>query len=191
MLSSEATAVDVLASLLSGSSSTRAFAFSTPTRGGADREEKPAAAPPPSKMVARNVGPVFATRKTRGQCSSSGCSTLVYARGLCVKHGGKRTTACTFSGCTTNAQARGLCTKHGAKGESSQSGTRMAYPRVPRWKMLCKRERSASEHFFLKGTSGKLTKVNAPLSHIPANPTFCEPGQCSQPNCKYNADTRK
>lgn len=52
----------------------------------------------------------------RGLCSSSACSTLVYARGLCVKHGGKRTSTCTMPGCTTNAQARGLCTKHGAKG---------------------------------------------------------------------------
>ncbi|ETV67353.1 hypothetical protein H257_16437 [Aphanomyces astaci] len=47
----------------------------------------------------------------RGICLVDDCRNQVYARSLCVRHGGKR--QCQFQGCTLNRRVGAFCTKHG------------------------------------------------------------------------------
>eukprot|EP00729_Bicosta_minor_P011899 gene11899-biopygen29096 len=47
----------------------------------------------------------------RGCCSADGCNTGAVKDGLCTKHGAKK--ICLFNDCTTAAQSRGLCARHG------------------------------------------------------------------------------
>ncbi|ETV97371.1 hypothetical protein H310_09706 [Aphanomyces invadans] len=47
----------------------------------------------------------------RGICLVDACHNQVYARSLCVRHGGKR--QCQFDGCTLNSRVGNFCTKHG------------------------------------------------------------------------------
>lgn len=58
--------------------------------------------------------------RMRKLCFKKGCASMVAARGLCVKHGGRGT--CSAVGCTTNAATRGLCAKHGAYGICTVDG---------------------------------------------------------------------
>eukprot|EP00729_Bicosta_minor_P006747 gene6747-biopygen7167 len=51
------------------------------------------------------------THGARGFCSTAGCNTGAVKDGLCSKHGAKK--ICTFNDCTTAAVARGLCFRHG------------------------------------------------------------------------------
>ena len=51
--------------------------------------------------------------KDKATCSTSGCSNVVVARGLCKTHGARG--FCSTAGCNTGAIKDGLCTKHGAK----------------------------------------------------------------------------
>ncbi|KAG9407705.1 hypothetical protein AC1031_002422, partial [Aphanomyces cochlioides] len=76
--------------------------------------------------------------KARKQCCMDGCLNIVYARNLCVRHGGKKKCTapgcksnayggdfsgqhggivskrfCKFQGCSKQAHARGLCVRHG------------------------------------------------------------------------------
>ncbi|ETV97372.1 hypothetical protein H310_09707 [Aphanomyces invadans] len=46
----------------------------------------------------------------RGQCSAEACHNQVYARGRCVRHGGKK--KCRAVDCTVNARVGSFCTKH-------------------------------------------------------------------------------
>eukprot|EP00729_Bicosta_minor_P006751 gene6751-biopygen7171 len=52
--------------------------------------------------------------KDKPTCSTSDCSNIVKARGLCEKHGAKG--FCSTAGCDTGARKDGLCEKHGANG---------------------------------------------------------------------------
>eukprot|EP00729_Bicosta_minor_P011854 gene11853-biopygen31080 len=47
----------------------------------------------------------------RGFCSTPGCDSGAVKDGLCMKHGANG--FCTFNDCTTAAQSRGLCVRHG------------------------------------------------------------------------------
>ncbi|ETV94757.1 hypothetical protein H310_11718 [Aphanomyces invadans] len=47
----------------------------------------------------------------RRLCAIEGCRSQVYARGFCVKHGGKL--QCQFEGCVLNSRIGTFCTKHG------------------------------------------------------------------------------
>eukprot|EP00729_Bicosta_minor_P025247 gene25247-biopygen5745 len=58
-------------------------------------------------------GHCFKHSKEKATCSASGCSNVVVARGLCVKHGAQG--FCSTAGCNTGAVKDGLCKKHGAK----------------------------------------------------------------------------
>ncbi|KAH9112940.1 hypothetical protein AeMF1_012825 [Aphanomyces euteiches] len=49
--------------------------------------------------------------KNRRQCKAADCRNQVYARGLCVRHGGKKT--CEFNGCTLFARGGNFCAMHG------------------------------------------------------------------------------
>ncbi|RHY94329.1 hypothetical protein DYB35_011663 [Aphanomyces astaci] len=51
-----------------------------------------------------------AFHKHRSRCLVSDCHNQVYARNLCVRHGGKR--ACVAPGCSANARVGNLCSKH-------------------------------------------------------------------------------
>ncbi len=46
----------------------------------------------------------------RSQCTYYMCSNQVYARGLCVRHGGK--TKCEVPNCTMNTRVGNFCAKH-------------------------------------------------------------------------------
>ncbi|CAK4223110.1 unnamed protein product, partial [Aphanomyces euteiches] len=46
----------------------------------------------------------------RSRCLIEGCRSQVYARNLCVRHGGKR--QCAFEGCKLNSRVGLYCTKH-------------------------------------------------------------------------------
>ncbi|KAF0738518.1 hypothetical protein Ae201684P_019933 [Aphanomyces euteiches] len=46
----------------------------------------------------------------RGRCLVQDCRNQVYARNLCVRHGGKR--PCAFDGCNLNSRVGKFCTKH-------------------------------------------------------------------------------
>ncbi|KAF0722350.1 hypothetical protein Ae201684P_010003 [Aphanomyces euteiches] len=48
----------------------------------------------------------------RTQCAIQDCHNQVYARNLCVRHGGKK--PCLHEGCTGNARRGDFCTRHGA-----------------------------------------------------------------------------
>ncbi|EQC36485.1 hypothetical protein SDRG_05939 [Saprolegnia diclina VS20] len=51
--------------------------------------------------------------KNRAKCTgSSTCHNQVFARNLCVRHGGKK--PCIHSGCTGNARIGNYCSRHGA-----------------------------------------------------------------------------
>ena len=52
--------------------------------------------------------------KDKPTCSTSGCSNVVVARGLCDKHGARG--FCSTAGCGSGAVKDGLCKKHGANG---------------------------------------------------------------------------
>ncbi|OQS02371.1 hypothetical protein THRCLA_05245 [Thraustotheca clavata] len=49
--------------------------------------------------------------KHRSPCSVPNCLNQVYARYLCVRHGGKK--ICAFKNCTIYARGGGFCGKHG------------------------------------------------------------------------------
>ncbi|ETV70509.1 hypothetical protein H257_13903 [Aphanomyces astaci] len=51
--------------------------------------------------------------RMRSGCMVKHCPNQVYARKLCVKHGGKR--QCQADGCDANARRHGFCCKHGQK----------------------------------------------------------------------------
>ncbi|OQR83134.1 hypothetical protein ACHHYP_15061 [Achlya hypogyna] len=53
--------------------------------------------------------------KNRGTCSVANCRNQVYARHLCVGHGGRR--PCQTPACLGNARVGGYCNKHGGKRE--------------------------------------------------------------------------
>ncbi|OQR93982.1 hypothetical protein ACHHYP_01973 [Achlya hypogyna] len=44
-------------------------------------------------------------------CSIHDCANQVYARGLCVRHGGRH--RCFHPGCSTSARVGGYCSRHG------------------------------------------------------------------------------
>ncbi|CAK4152351.1 unnamed protein product, partial [Aphanomyces euteiches] len=44
-------------------------------------------------------------------CSAPNCRNQIYARGYCVRHGGKR--QCLELNCFANARKQGYCSKHG------------------------------------------------------------------------------
>ncbi|KAF0738519.1 hypothetical protein Ae201684P_019815 [Aphanomyces euteiches] len=46
----------------------------------------------------------------RGRCRVEDCHNQVYARNLCVRHGGKR--QCAFEGCLLNSRVGPFCTRH-------------------------------------------------------------------------------
>ncbi|KAF0699731.1 Aste57867_9722 [Aphanomyces stellatus] len=46
----------------------------------------------------------------RGRCLVEDCRNQVYARNLCVRHGGKK--QCAFDGCEVNSRVGNFCTKH-------------------------------------------------------------------------------
>ncbi|CAK4090224.1 unnamed protein product [Aphanomyces euteiches] len=46
----------------------------------------------------------------KGICGAPDCHNQVYARGHCIRHGGRR--PCRFEGCSGNARSRGYCTRH-------------------------------------------------------------------------------
>ncbi|ETV67323.1 hypothetical protein H257_16411 [Aphanomyces astaci] len=46
----------------------------------------------------------------RGSCAVDNCHNQVYARQLCVKHGGKR--RCAMPTCTANSRVGNLCSRH-------------------------------------------------------------------------------
>ncbi|KAF0699732.1 Aste57867_9723 [Aphanomyces stellatus] len=46
----------------------------------------------------------------RGCCLVQDCHNQVYARNLCVRHGGKR--QCAFDGCQLNSRVGAFCTRH-------------------------------------------------------------------------------
>ncbi|KAF0719003.1 Aste57867_1346 [Aphanomyces stellatus] len=48
--------------------------------------------------------------KHRSRCLVDACHNQVYARNLCVRHGGKK--ACSVQGCSANARVGSLCSKH-------------------------------------------------------------------------------
>ncbi|ETW05809.1 hypothetical protein H310_03490 [Aphanomyces invadans] len=55
-----------------------------------------------------------AGHRTRKQCRIAGCANVVYARQLCVRHGGKK--QCQFpGGCQATAQGGDLCPAHGGE----------------------------------------------------------------------------
>ncbi|ETW06934.1 hypothetical protein H310_03045 [Aphanomyces invadans] len=49
--------------------------------------------------------------KQRSMCSVRDCRNQVFARNLCVRHGGKK--ACVHEGCQDNVRVGDLCGKHG------------------------------------------------------------------------------
>ncbi|EQC36687.1 hypothetical protein SDRG_06122 [Saprolegnia diclina VS20] len=53
----------------------------------------------------------------RSVCSVPDCVNQVYARHLCVRHGGKKT--CQHPACSANARSGPFCTKHGRAPESA------------------------------------------------------------------------
>eukprot|EP00729_Bicosta_minor_P032489 gene32489-biopygen21137 len=59
-------------------------------------------------------GHCFKHSKDKPTCSTSGCSNVVAARGLCEKHGARG--FCSTVGCDSGARKDGLCRKHGANG---------------------------------------------------------------------------
>ncbi|KAG9409388.1 hypothetical protein AC1031_019642 [Aphanomyces cochlioides] len=69
--------------------------------------------------------------RNRGKCNVADCRNQVYARNLCVKHGGKR--ACQAPGCDKNTWLGGFCCKHNAligNNKCSEVGcTNMAHAR--------------------------------------------------------------
>eukprot|EP00729_Bicosta_minor_P032476 gene32476-biopygen11144 len=58
-------------------------------------------------------GHCFKHSKDKATCSTSDCSNVVVARGLCEKHGARG--FCSTAGCNTGAFKDSLCYKHGAK----------------------------------------------------------------------------
>ncbi|OQR91200.1 hypothetical protein THRCLA_09072 [Thraustotheca clavata] len=48
--------------------------------------------------------------RNRGLCRIPNCHNQVYARNLCVRHGGRH--PCAFPGCSTNARLGQFCCKH-------------------------------------------------------------------------------
>ncbi|OQS02107.1 hypothetical protein THRCLA_21505 [Thraustotheca clavata] len=54
-----------------------------------------------------------AFHKNRGTCRIADCRNQVYARHLCVGHGGRK--PCQTTGCHGNARVGGFCNRHGAK----------------------------------------------------------------------------
>ncbi|KAF0689480.1 Aste57867_19087 [Aphanomyces stellatus] len=53
-----------------------------------------------------------AFHKPREKCCVADCRSQVYARGRCVRHGGKR--SCAASGCDGNVRIGDVCFKHAA-----------------------------------------------------------------------------
>ncbi|EQC25161.1 hypothetical protein SDRG_16968 [Saprolegnia diclina VS20] len=54
-----------------------------------------------------------ARSSTVRRCSRDGCLNQVYARALCVRHGGKK--QCRVEGCSTYARGGAFCFKHGGR----------------------------------------------------------------------------
>ncbi|KAF0697842.1 Aste57867_11496 [Aphanomyces stellatus] len=50
--------------------------------------------------------------KHRSRCLVELCSNQMYARNLCIRHGGKRT--CAMANCDRNVRVGGYCVNHGA-----------------------------------------------------------------------------
>ncbi|OQR83051.1 hypothetical protein ACHHYP_15182 [Achlya hypogyna] len=73
-----------------------------------------------------------AFHRHRLPCAVEHCNNIVYARKLCVRHGGRH--QCSHSGCDANARAGGLCARHAkvhAKHECSEpSCTNVAHART-------------------------------------------------------------
>ncbi|KDO20783.1 hypothetical protein SPRG_13535 [Saprolegnia parasitica CBS 223.65] len=51
-----------------------------------------------------------AFHRNRKKCSVDFCSNQVYARGFCIRHGGKL--LCCYPQCSRNARKDGVCTQH-------------------------------------------------------------------------------
>ncbi|KDO22475.1 hypothetical protein SPRG_12758 [Saprolegnia parasitica CBS 223.65] len=56
--------------------------------------------------------------RNRAKCRVAGCCNQVYARHLCVSHGGRR--RCQFPECRANARLGLFCTQHGGKKQRCQ-----------------------------------------------------------------------
>ncbi|CAK4687525.1 hypothetical protein LEN26_007983 [Aphanomyces euteiches] len=56
--------------------------------------------------------------RRRGKCLVGHCRNQVYARHLCVRHGGKR--LCQYPGCSANARSGTLCCRHGMRSRKKQ-----------------------------------------------------------------------
>ncbi|KDO18637.1 hypothetical protein SPRG_15972 [Saprolegnia parasitica CBS 223.65] len=56
--------------------------------------------------------------RSRVCCSFENCFNQVYARGLCVRHGGKK--QCLADNCETNARTGGYCSRHAIVGLKKQ-----------------------------------------------------------------------
>ncbi|OQR85997.1 hypothetical protein ACHHYP_11101 [Achlya hypogyna] len=56
--------------------------------------------------------------KNRIKCHVANCQNQVYARHLCVRHGGKK--QCQYEGCVMNARVGNFCSRHGASNTKKQ-----------------------------------------------------------------------
>ncbi|KAF0718258.1 Aste57867_1797 [Aphanomyces stellatus] len=71
----------------------------------------------------------------RATCTVDDCGNQVYARGCCVRHGGKK--QCAVGGCNANARAGLFCCKHNIRGVKKRYCATPGCPHVARAKGLC------------------------------------------------------
>ncbi|KAF0696356.1 Aste57867_12880 [Aphanomyces stellatus] len=73
--------------------------------------------------------------KHRSKCTVADCFNQVYARNLCVRHGGKK--QCAFDRCEGNARAGPFCCKHNTGETKKRFCTAPGCSHVARAKGLC------------------------------------------------------
>ncbi|KDO31517.1 hypothetical protein SPRG_03443 [Saprolegnia parasitica CBS 223.65] len=75
--------------------------------------------------------------RNRSMCSIAECWNQVYARGLCVGHGGRK--SCEFPNCVGKARSGQFCTRHNARLEAKRMCGVPDCPRVAHRKGKCTR----------------------------------------------------
>ncbi|KAF0696358.1 Aste57867_12882 [Aphanomyces stellatus] len=73
--------------------------------------------------------------KHRAKCTVADCFNQVYARNLCVRHGGKK--QCAFDGCQGNARAGPFCCRHNTTASKKRFCSAPGCSHVARAKGLC------------------------------------------------------